>query len=102
MILNNTDMKTSIKTLLESHIKDNKGYIKSYTEDGNIKEYLNGDLDAMGDNGFFWYLTNEEIEIWESGNEAEIERLSQQVMDLIYEYNLPIEEYLGEPVEPTY
>lgn len=83
-------MKPAIKQLLSAVIADNNQYIKDYPG-GNIKDYLVADLDAQGDNGFFWYLTDEEITAWES-SEAERERLSQEVMDLIFEYDYLIDE----------
>jgi phosphoribosyl-ATP pyrophosphohydrolase len=91
-------MKNNIKTLLEAAISDNKSYIKSFTENGNIREYFESDY---GNHGPSWYLTEEEIELWEN-SESERERLNNEILDLLYQYNVPIDTYLNENVTPAY
>lgn len=92
-------MKSNIKTLIVNAIKDNKRQIRSFTPDGNIREYFASDLDIDG--RYAWYLTDEEIELYEN-NEAEAEKLINQINDFLDQYNMPIEQFLGEKVEPAY
>jgi len=49
-------MKTSILTLTQCYVNDNKSFIK-----GNVAEYLISEA-YNNDNYFFWYLSDEEIE----------------------------------------
>lgn len=93
-------MKSNIKSLLDAVIRDNKTHIRAYTPDGNIREYLAADFKAQ-DQGHAWYLTDEEIELWDN-SEVEAERLINEVWALLDQYNKPIEEYLGEKIEPAY
>lgn len=49
-------MKNSILTLTQSYVSDNSQFIN-----GNVAEYLILEAD-VGENYFFWYLSDEEIE----------------------------------------
>lgn len=93
-------MKSNIKSLLDAAIRDNKRHIRAYTSDGNIREYFAADFNAQ-DQGHTWYLTDEEIELWDN-SEAESEKLINQIWELLEQYNMPVEQYLGEKVEPAY
>jgi hypothetical protein len=94
-------MKTSIKTLFEASIRDNKSFIKAYTETGNIKDYYAGNIEANQDD-IFWYLSSEEIEFCENHSDSDCAHIYDEVWDLIYSYDIPVEEFLGEEVEPAY
>lgn len=80
-------MKTNIKHQIEALINDNRQYIIEYG--GNVKEYLFVDF-ANQDQGQNWYLTDDEIEEWETGDEAVRNEFINQITDLIdqYDYNV--------------
>jgi hypothetical protein len=94
-------MKTSIKTLFESSIRDNKSFIKAYSETGNIKEYYAGNIEQNEDDILF-YLSDEEIEFCENHPEDECAHIYDKVWDFIYSYDMTVEDFLGEKVEPAY
>lgn len=91
-------MKSNIKQQLESAIRDKKGFIKAYGS--NIAEYFQEDF-ANQYQGHTWYLTDEEIELWENSENEEV-RLINEIQDFLEQYNIDIEEYLGEKVESAY
>ena len=91
-------MKANIEQQLKSAIRDNKSYIKAYG--GNIREYFSTDY-ANEDQGQNWYLTDEEIELWES-SEIEESRLNNEILDLLSRYDIDIEVYLNETIESAY
>lgn len=94
-------MKTSIKTMMDSHIRDNKHFIKSYSEDGDIYEYLAADF-ANLDQGHVWYLTDDECVLWDT-NEAERERLTREIWSFIEQYKgVSIDTYMNDTIEPAY
>jgi hypothetical protein len=78
----------TLKTQIESIIRDNKEYILDYTEKGNVFEYLHYDF-ANVDNGHCFYLTSEEIEKWENNEDDRVE-LINEINDFLknYDYNL--------------
>jgi len=94
-------MKNSIKTLFESSIRDNKRYIKAYSETGNIKDYYAGNIEANQDD-IMWYLSDEEIYFCDNNTEDEYTHIYDEVWDFIYSYNMPVEDFLGEKIEPAY
>lgn len=81
-------MKSNIKQQIESLIHDNKQYIIEFG--GNIYQYLHADFAAQ-DQGQYWYLTDEEIQEWESGDEEVREKYINQITDLIEQYDYQIE-----------
>lgn len=93
-------MKTSAKQSLEGVISDNKSFIKAYSEDGNIKEYFEGDLEN-DPNAHYFYLTDEEREEWDMNPDSH-ERLITPVHELLDQYDISIDEYIGKCVDPAY
>lgn len=83
-------MKNSIKTIFENSIRDNRLYIEQYG--GNIAEYYREDF-AYQDQGHVWYLTDEEIELWEN-DEDERERLINEIHDFLDDYDKYVWEFL--------
>jgi hypothetical protein len=59
-------MKTNIKQLLDSYVNDNEEYIEE--NGGNAAEYIIADTEAE-DQGWLWFLTDEEIERFEHDKE---------------------------------
>ncbi|MFV0441839.1 MAG: hypothetical protein ACK5LV_11220 [Lachnospirales bacterium] len=80
-------MKANIKQLLDSVILDNEEFIRDYSEDGNIKEYLLGCADAEG---IYWYLTDEEITQLE--NNINVDEIYDEVYALFDEYDYSVDE----------
>ena len=78
----------TLKTQIKSIISDNKEAILSYTEKGNVYEYLHYDF-AETEQGHCFYLTEEEIEIWEKNNDDRV-YLINEINDFLkkYDYNL--------------
>lgn len=60
-------MKSSIETMLNAYVYDNASYIKE--NGGNVAEYILRDANAM-DQGWLWFLSENEIEDFENGNDA--------------------------------
>lgn len=83
-------MKNSIKTIFENSIRDNRLYIEQYG--GNIAEYYREDF-AYQDQGHVWYLTDEEIELWETMKD-ERERLINEIHDFLDDYDKYVWEFL--------
>ena len=94
-------MKNSIKTLFESCIEDNKHFIKSYTEDGNIYDYFAGNIE-QDQNIMLWFMNDEEIEFCENHSTGECSHIYEKIWDFLAEYNCSIDYFLGENVEPAY
>lgn len=93
-------MKSTIKTQLEASIRDNAKFIKAYSDDGNIKAYYASNME-QNPNEYYWYLTDEEAELYDSNIDSRGE-LMDPVWDLLEEYNMPIDKYFGEIIEPAY
>ena len=78
-----------LKTQIDLIISDNKEYIRSYTEQGNVLKYLHNDF-SENENGHHLYLTDEEIQFW--GNACQDDRvyLINEIEDFLkqYDYNL--------------
>lgn len=85
-------MKSGIRTLFESAINDNQEYIFEF--EGSIYDYFMYDLENA-DNGIFFYLSDEEIELYEKGDNAEREKLEEEVKDFLGDYKITIEEFLN-------
>ena len=83
-------MKTGIETLLNAYLRDNQEYI--IENEGTIYEYLMNEMSSM-DQGINWYLSDEEIEKYESGTAAERLEIEQEVKKFLSEYNIDIDEY---------
>ena len=83
-------MKTGIETLLNAYLRDNEEYI--IENEGTIYEYLMNEMSSM-DQGINWYLSDEEIEKYESGTAAERLEIEQEVKKFLSEYNIDIDEY---------
>ena len=86
-------MKANIEQQLESAIRDNKSYIKA--NGGNIREYFATDY-ANEEQGQNWYLTDEEVELWEN-SEIEESRLNNEILALLDRYNVDVDIYLNQP-----
>jgi len=72
-------MKTSIETLLNSYVSDNK---KSIIENGgNAAEYILADTEAQ-DQGWLWFLSDEEITDFEENKDAR-KRYIQEIRDFV-------------------
>ena len=72
-------MKNSIETMLNSYVSDNAEYIK---ENGvNAAEYILADTEAQ-DQGWLWFLSDEEIEEFESDKEARKKHI-QEIRDYV-------------------
>jgi hypothetical protein len=84
-----TAMKSSISTILDSYVDDNSSCI--IENGGNAAEYILANTEAQ-DQGWFWFLSDEEIETFESDLEARL-KMIQEIKDYIntnysYEVNL--------------
>lgn len=77
-------MKANIKQHIEAAINDNRQHIIEFG--GNIYQYLHADY-ANSDQGQNWYLTDEEIAEWETGDEEVREKYINQITDLIERYD---------------
>jgi hypothetical protein len=71
-------MKNSVLTLTESHVRDSKEYIN-----GNVAEHLINEMQSEN-NGYFFFLTNDEIELFEKNAEKRHE-LIQEIENFIIE-----------------
>ena len=80
---NQTEMKNNTKSLVDAVINDNRQHIKEYNQEGSVYEYLYADFAT--DQGHCFYLTDEEIKLWESGEDNR--------SDLINEINGFLEGY---------
>ena len=78
-------MKSSIQTLLDAYVHDNAQNIK---ESGNTAaEYILADSEAE-DHGWYWFLTDSEIEEFETNKESR-ERHINEIKDFVnknYDY----------------
>lgn len=77
-------MKNSIKTLLDAYVHDNADFIKDsgYT----VAEFILADTEAE-DHGWYWFLTDSEIEEFENSKEAR-ERHINEIKEFVTEnYN---------------
>lgn len=83
-------MKTGIETLLNAYLRDNQEYI--IENEGTVYEYLMNEMSSM-DQGINWYLSDEEIEKYESGTATERLEIEQEVKKFLSEYNIDIDEY---------
>lgn len=68
-------MKTGIETLVQSYIHDNSEYIN------DVASHLLESAENSK-NGYFWYLTDEEVSLFESSVEEE-KRLKEEVREFI-------------------
>ena len=86
-------MKNSIQTLLDAYVHDNAVHIKE--NGGNVAEYILSTSEAE-DQGWLWFLSNEEIEEYESNPERRVELIAQirAFVNEIYNYNILAEELL--------
>ena len=84
-------MQSSIETMLKSYIYDNRSYI---IENGiNAAEYIISEAENM-DNGWLWFLSDEEIEIFELDRDAR-QQMIQEIKDYVnsnYNYEVTEEE----------
>ncbi|WP_196890362.1 hypothetical protein [Aureivirga marina] len=108
-------MKSSIKQLINQIAKDNASYIKSHNEEGNIAEYLKEDIYGT-DNSIHQYLTDKENEEFEktvfdfedeedfaNHQAGKLTKLVDEVVEFIESnFNISIDEFLGEEVDPAY
>jgi hypothetical protein len=88
-------MKNAIETLLNAYVSDNAGYIKE--NGGNVAEYILTTADSE-ENGWLWFLTEEEIEEFETKPERKAE-LIEQISAYVTEnhnYNILAEDLLEE------
>lgn len=81
-------MKNSIKTLLNDFVHDNSEHIKeSYS---NVAEYIIATAEAE-ELGWLWFLSDEEIEAYESGTADHREAVRDEIRAYVngnYNYNL--------------
>lgn len=81
-------MKNSISTMLDSFVHDNSEYIKE--NGGNAAEYIMNDTEAQ-DQGWLWFLSDEEIEEFET-NPARRKELKEEITYYVNEnYNYNVE-----------
>lgn len=81
-------MKNSIATMLDSFVHDNASYIKE--NGGNAAEYILTDTDAH-DQGYLWFLSDEEIEEFENNKEKRAEHI-KEIREYVNEnYNYEVE-----------
>jgi hypothetical protein len=81
-------MKNSIETMLNSYVSDNSSYIKE--NGGNAAEYILADTEAQ-DQGWLWFLSDEEIEEFENNKEAR-KRHIQEIREFVNaNYNYEVE-----------
>ena len=84
-------MKTCIETMLKSYIYDNRSFIVE--NGGNVAEYILADTEAY-ENGWLWFLNDEEIEIFESDKNAK-HQMIQEIKHYVnsnYDYKITEEE----------
>ena len=80
-------MKNSIATMLDSFVHDNREYIKE--NGGNAAEYIMTDTKAQ-DQGWLWFLSDEEIEEFENDSVRRKE-LIQEITEYVnenYDYDV--------------
>ena len=84
-------MQASIETMLKSYIYDNRSFI---IENGrNVAEYILSEAENM-DNGWLWFLSDDEIEKFESDRDAK-DRMIQEIKDYLksnYDYEVTEDE----------
>jgi len=80
-------MKNSIETMLDSFIHDNREYIKE--NGGNVAEYIMTGTEAQ-DQGWLWFLDDEEIEEFENDSmrRDELKREITEYVNKNYNYNI--------------
>jgi len=81
-------MKSSITTLVESAAFDNKEFINDGGYE-SIADYLITNAEN-GDQGWLWYLSNEEIEVFQNDSEA-ADKMIEDIKDFLntnYNYKL--------------
>lgn len=84
-------MKNSIATMLNAYVFDNEEYIKE--NGGNVAEYILLDSE---DQGWLWFLSEEEIKEFEN-NQARRDEMIDEIKTYItenYDYNLRADELL--------
>lgn len=85
-------MRHNIEKLLNAHIADNANSISEFSENGLISDYLWHEVLHM-DQGYCWYLTDEEIEEW-GKSDLSAWRHAMSICDLIQKYAMPIEAFM--------
>jgi len=80
-------MKDSIATMLDSLVHDNREHIKE--NGGNAAEYIMTDTEAQ-DQGWLWFLDDEEIEEFENDSmrRDELKREITEYVRRNYNYNI--------------
>lgn len=81
-------MKNAINTLIEMVISDSKEFI--IQNGGNVAEYLIADAESA-DQGWLWFLSDEEIEEFENGSSERRSEIISEIQNFInsnYDYNL--------------
>lgn len=82
-------MKSSISTMLDSYVSDNSSYI--IENGGNAAEYILADTEAQ-DQGWLWFLNDEEIKMFESDRKVRFEMI-QEIKDYVNSnYNYEVTE----------
>jgi hypothetical protein len=81
-------MKNSIATLLNSYVSDSSEYIKA--NGGNAAEYILEDTEAC-DNGWLWFLSDEEIEEFEKDSNRASELIAEIIEYVNANYNYDVE-----------
>lgn len=82
-------MKTCIETMLKSYIYDNRSFIVE--NGGNVAEYILADTESY-ENGWLWFLSDEEIEIFELDRDAR-QQMIQEIKDYVNSnYNYEVTE----------
>lgn len=87
-------MKNAIETLLNSYIHDNEEYILQ--NGGNVANHILADTEAQ-DQGWLWFLSDEEIDEYENADAARREGIRNEIREYInenYNYNLRSDELL--------
>jgi hypothetical protein len=88
-------MKSAIETLLNAYVSDNAEFIKE--NGGNVAEYIMNTTESE-ENGWLWFLTEGEIEEFETNPDRKAE-LIEQITTYVnenYNYNLLADELLEE------
>lgn len=80
-----TEMKNSIKTMIDSLVHDNASFIKE--NGGNVAEWILLN-DEAEDQGYLWYLTDEEITDFENGNSEKYINEIRNYVNENYNYKL--------------
>lgn len=86
-------MKSSIQSLLDAYVHGNAEYIKE--NGGNVAEYILNTSEAE-DQGWHWFLSDEEIEEYESNPERRAELIVhiRSYVNKNYNYNILADELL--------